>query len=119
LRELEELAAEEERKLREEEEKAAEKERILRLEAENVWLAEMEKRQIDEALMEHEKRLFDSANAAAESEFFRQSILAQDLERDRIAREKGRCYVLSCVVGGCIWTGGEFSFVCVCRCVCL
>ena len=86
---MEELAAEEERKLREEEEKEAEKERLLRLEAESVFAIEMEIRAREEALMEHEKRLFDSANAAAESEFFRQSILAQDLERDRIAREKG------------------------------
>ena len=49
----------------------------------------MEERLKHEALMEHEKRLFDSANAAAASEFFRQSILAQDAERDRVAREKG------------------------------
>ena len=114
-RELEEIAAEKERIKREEEEAFAEKERIKREEAENIWAIESAKRQEEEALMLHEKRLFDAANAAAEYHFFKQNVLAEDLERDRLEREKGEiiddkcslfcaltcCAVLCCAVLCC------------------
>jgi hypothetical protein len=88
-RELEEIAAEKERIKREEEEAFAEKERLKRIEAENIWAIESAKRQEEEALRRHEKRLFDAANAAAEYPFFKENVLAEDAERDRLERERG------------------------------
>lgn len=91
-RELEEIAAEKDRIKREEEEAFAEKERLKRIEAENIWAIESAKRQEEEALRMHEKRLFDAANAAAEYPFFKENVLAEDAERDRLERERGQIF---------------------------
>ena len=41
-------------------------------------------------ILEHEKRLFDAAEKAAESEFFKQNVLFKDAERHRLERERGQ-----------------------------
>ena len=99
-REEEEQLAIQEQKKREDDEKQAEIDRLQRLVDEKKFEAEMIRRQEEEALRDHERRLFEACNAAAKTEFFTASVSPSDAERDQLERERGRMQgcVLCCVV---------------------
>ena len=60
-----------------------------RIEDEKIWEVELIKRQEEEAMRNHEKRLVHACNLAAETEFFKSNVSAKDAETDKLDRERG------------------------------
>ena len=61
----------------------------------------MIRKQKEEALRDHEKRLFEACNAAAKTEFFTANVSPSDAVRDQLERDRGTvrwCGVVCCGV---------------------